>query len=212
MTANIRDEMVLYIQGYVWKRMLPPVTRHNQLPTHIISAKQSISLAGLGAKSFDNGIKAIINLHQLMSERVNRATLTPWTPRRIQNEVLLDFSNRYFSSPKDAVGEEAIEFGIETDPFGILKNQIEGYIHTTDNKVLYYERSTLDEHGKSRTLPIQPAAIQIGHMVELQVSFCAVPISKGKYRFLHKLRSICVLNRRVQLVSGMLFQDADHHN
>ena len=47
---------------------------------------------------------------------------------------------------------------------------------------------------------IKPEGIRTGYMVEVQVGFCAVPISNHKYKFLLKLRSICVLNRQVDTV------------
>ena len=46
-------------------------------------------------------------------------------------------------------------------------------------------------------LSIAPTGIQVGNLVEIQVSFCAVPIAKGKYKMLLKLRSVCVLDRLV---------------
>lgn len=53
-------------------------------------------------------------------------------------------------------------------------------------------------------ITINPTGIQVGNMVEVQVAFCAVPIGKGHYKLLLKLRSICVLNRMVERVSNSL--------
>lgn len=47
---------------------------------------------------------------------------------------------------------------------------------------------------------MNPTGIRLGYLVEVQMGFCAVPISKGQYRFIAKLRSICVLNREVDSV------------
>lgn len=44
-------------------------------------------------------------------------------------------------------------------------------------------------------------AIKPGLLVEVQASFCAVPISKGRFIMLSKLRSVCVLSRQVHEVS-----------
>lgn len=45
-----------------------------------------------------------------------------------------------------------------------------------------------------------PSAIRPGQLLEVQVAFCAVPVAKGKYRMLLKLRSVCILDRQVQKV------------
>ena len=52
---------------------------------------------------------------------------------------------------------------------------------------------------------IKPEGIHVGYMVEVQVAFCAVPIANNQYKFLLKLRSICVLNREVDMVRTYKF-------
>lgn len=42
--------------------------------------------------------------------------------------------------------------------------------------------------------------IRVGQILEAQVAFCAVPISKGKYLMICKLRALCILSRQVQKV------------
>lgn len=45
-----------------------------------------------------------------------------------------------------------------------------------------------------------PVQIKVGHLVEVQVSFSVVPISKGRHLMLSKLRSVCILDQVVQKV------------
>ena len=45
--------------------------------------------------------------------------------------------------------------------------------------------------------PCNPVTIKPGHLVEAQVSFCTVPISKGRNLMLSKLRSLCILDSQV---------------
>ncbi len=45
-----------------------------------------------------------------------------------------------------------------------------------------------------------PVQIKVGHLVEVQVSFSVVPISKGRHLMLSKLRSVCILDQIVQKV------------
>lgn len=60
----------------------------------------------------------------------------------------------------------------------------------------------LGSHAEYRTVhqPINPTGIVEGYLVEVQAGFCAVPVSRDKYRFLIKLRSVCVLNRQIDVV------------
>lgn len=57
---------------------------------------------------------------------------------------------------------------------------------------------------------IKPVSIKPGALVEVQVSFCVVPLAKGRHIMLNKLRSICILNRQVIDVSVVLQQNT--HN
>ena len=68
----------------------------------------------------------------------------------------------------------------------------------TDN----LERHDLYSHCIRRTSyrAIKPEGIRAGYMVEVQVGFCAVPIGNNQYKFLLKMRSVCVLNREVDSV------------
>ena len=58
---------------------------------------------------------------------------------------------------------------------------------------------------KYRYIEIKPSAIRVGCAVEAQVSFVAVPIQKGRYLMLSKLRALCVLDRQAVLVSLSIF-------
>ena len=50
-------------------------------------------------------------------------------------------------------------------------------------------------------IPSKPITVRVGQLVEVQASFCVVPITKGRYLMLSKLRSVCILNNQVQEVS-----------
>ena len=64
---------------------------------------------------------------------------------------------------------------------------------------MYQKLTTLYSYVK-----IAPTEIQVGNIVEAQVAFCAVPISKGRFKMLLKLRSVCILDRTVARVRYML--------
>ena len=62
----------------------------------------------------------------------------------------------------------------------------------------------LNLYRLKKYVPCEPVAIRVGQLVEVQVSFCVVPVSKGRHIMLSKLRAICVLSTQVQEVRDMV--------
>ena len=53
----------------------------------------------------------------------------------------LDTSNRYFTPRDDRSDNDIVPLGIKVDSHGFLLQAAGGtYVHTTDNKVYYYEK------------------------------------------------------------------------
>ena len=59
-------------------------------------------------------------------------------------------------------------------------------------------------YSHSYVVTVQPTEFEIGQLVELQVAVAAVPLTKGGFQILNKLRSICLLDRVVVTVSTCL--------
>ena len=58
----------------------------------------------------------------------------------------LDASNRYFTPRDDRSEMDSTPLGIEVDPHGFLQQAAGStYVHTTDNKVYYYEKGVSKE-------------------------------------------------------------------
>ncbi|KAL6301090.1 hypothetical protein BKA93DRAFT_739291 [Sparassis latifolia] len=92
--------------------------------------------------------------------------------------------------------DNEIPIGNNIDPFGILRSRIRDEKYLTNNVVQYFERITRPS-GETSIVVVKPSVIQEGQLVELQVTFCTVPISKGCMLMLSKLQSICILDRQV---------------
>lgn len=54
--------------------------------------------------------------------------------------------------------------------------------------------------SKHHFQPVSPSVFTVGQLVEVQVSFVVVPVSKRVWKMILKLRSICILNRIIQEV------------
>ena len=65
-------------------------------------------------------------------------------------------------------------------------------------------------YSHSYVVSVQPTEFEIGQLVELQVAVTAVPVTKGGFQILNKLRSICLLDRVVVTVSTCLPEGCSH--
>ncbi|KAI0788939.1 hypothetical protein BC629DRAFT_1288231, partial [Irpex lacteus] len=189
------EEVVMNIQGYMIRSELPPVLRKDRIPKNPVTAKQSVVITGLGGEQFEDCVRAIMAIHTQFAAQFPPDVLLPWAPQNEDGHVCLEFSNRYFSPISDPGA--ALEFDTSVDPQGILKNLDVAGKHTEDNKVLYYERVAKKTQTGFTYLPCRPTVLRVGHLVELQVSFSAIPIARGRYIMLRKLRSICDLNEAI---------------
>ena len=71
-------------------------------------------------------------------------------------------------------------------------------------KSVFYGITYLINASRSKIYtPCDPVTVKVGQLVEVQVSFCVVPVAKGKYIMLNKLRAICILSTQVQQVRRM---------
>jgi hypothetical protein len=105
-----------------------------------------VSLTGLGAPTFEDALKGILDVYSLFSTHVPREKLKPCSCIDSYGEFTsIESSNRYFTSIKDCGPKEKhISLSTEIDPHGILSGvENAGYIHSENNVVEFYERSIL---------------------------------------------------------------------
>ncbi|KAI0083213.1 hypothetical protein BDY19DRAFT_900618, partial [Irpex rosettiformis] len=189
------EEVVLNVQGFVLRTALPPIISAGQLTKNPSTAKQSLVLTGLGCELFDRSVKAVIEFHSRLASHLPTDSLTSWKPLVVDQFLCLELSNRYVTPSHLAASYDSATFDESIDPFGLLRAKVIGQ-RTDDNIVLYYER-ILDHDKSYKYLVAKPVQVKVGHIVEAQVSFCAVPISKGRYMMLSKLRSVCILDQTI---------------
>ncbi|KAI0337021.1 hypothetical protein BDW22DRAFT_1340590, partial [Trametopsis cervina] len=192
------EEVVLSVQGYILRCSLPPVQRLEQLPKNVLAAKQSVVLTGLGSGVFDTMGRAVMEVHSYLASTLPDGSLQPWVPRKDEDCICLEFSNRYFTPLNNTDHQEGIPFSKTVDPNGVLGRYAMEMKHTEDNEVLYFERTSETSPTKYTYASCDPIGIRPGQLVELQVAFGTVPVSKGRHIMLSKLRSICVISRQVQ--------------
>ena len=189
----------------------------------LIDLKQSVTITGLGTKEFDTAVHGIQTLYQAFSNHVVRAggRLRKWTPGRDNQDLMLTFANRYLTLSRNVGDEPSEDLSTTVDPFNVLRPILRGEVHTADNVVEYWERRgeesryiyyLLSSFNSIFTISsfsveyaqIKPGLFALTNLVEVQVSFAAIRVSRQEYVFIPKLRAICLLNRVVETVSILL--------
>lgn len=114
--------------------------------------RQSISLSGLGSKSFSSAIENIQEIHEMFGRTFAAGTLEPWVPNDFEGNQTIDAANRYFTPRPQATQDQIIPFSPLVDPNSILTTAMarDGtFTHTIDNEVDYYELM-IDNEGLIR--------------------------------------------------------------
>lgn len=109
------------------------------------AAKQSLVLTGLGYEAFEKSVRALIELHSHFANSLPSGTLEAWHPIADQDDMCMEFSNRYLTPGHLAVIYETASFDDLTDPLYLLRGKSGGR-RTEDNVVLYYDRQHTEDN------------------------------------------------------------------
>ncbi|KAH7903798.1 hypothetical protein BJ138DRAFT_1120041 [Hygrophoropsis aurantiaca] len=171
------EEAVFTLQGVLVDLDLPPL---NALP------RRSITISGLGEKSFGDAVTSLYIVHTELARHVSAGALEKWRPSDFKGFVSLDIHNQYYTLRKYADGAEKVPFDKLTDPRGLLEdNNGQELIHTDDNQVDFYSSAS------SGAQKAAPSSFRIGDIVEVCLSVVMTPTaSYEKYKMVLVLRSI----------------------
>lgn len=130
---------------------LPHLTLETRLPSNdsrLIDLKQSVTVTGLGAQTFNNAVAATLGLYQHFHTHLTGYNLRPWEPVQASDYLTLTFGNRYLTPAKYAVGELSKDLGEYIDPFNVLRPRLTtGQAHLQENVVEYWEQE-ITGHGE----------------------------------------------------------------
>ncbi|PBK87462.1 hypothetical protein ARMGADRAFT_1085482 [Armillaria gallica] len=166
-------EVLFVVHGAVSSRDLAPmISKVNTKKA--LYLRQGLTVTGYGAESFARAVEAIPKLFALFSRDIGEHNM----------------------SEMDCMAQDLSELLItkDMDPHGYLAN-IAGdkYVYTDDNQVRFYERKTTAS-GEREFVEVSPNKIQVGDIVEMHVSFTAVPLKGGRKKVVSVLRSITLLD------------------
>jgi hypothetical protein len=101
--------------------------------------RQGIQLTGFDTPIFQSYITSLHQIHELFTRQFPERMLEEFKPDNFITYSSLNFGTRYFTSLRDDPCCVQIPFPLVVDPKGILSSmQTDIYVHTTDNRVLYY--------------------------------------------------------------------------
>ncbi|KAF8883848.1 hypothetical protein BD779DRAFT_1674379 [Infundibulicybe gibba] len=196
-TTGEMEELVVSVQGIIVGRdELPPfASKISPNSKHLRYIRQGVSISGLGTTSFMNAIDSLKKIYALFSRSVGSTNLQSGTPTTTLGDYpTIEAFNRYFTAKKAGAREREYALSVDVDPFGTLAGALgTGYYHGEDNIVNYYER-TNDSHGDHRYLPAAPVKMQVGDIIEIQMSLIVVPLRGGLFKMSSVLRSVTLMD------------------
>lgn len=103
--------------------------------------RQRVSITGMGNESFNQAAVNLAKIQAIFKRTIGNELGEDPLYSDFKNYRALDASNRFFTPRDDRSENDHTPLGIEVDPHGFLQQAAgSAYIHTTDNKVYYYEK------------------------------------------------------------------------
>lgn len=108
--------------------------------------RQRASITGIGNKTFDDAVVNLARIQAIFKRTIGNQLEDGPMCSEFKGHKAVDTSNRYFTPRDDRSDNDSVPLGAEVDPHGFLLQAAGGaYVHTTDNKVYYYERGMSKE-------------------------------------------------------------------
>ncbi|KAF9038745.1 hypothetical protein BJ165DRAFT_1352692, partial [Panaeolus papilionaceus] len=196
------DEVVLRVPGILCQKELPPVTHHSDSVASRRARRylrQQVKISGMGDDLFENAIDIIHEIYIKFSDCFDETSLEQWNPDFYDVSTALQASARYFTPASMAYGSGQVPFAPFVDPEGyLLQSMGSEYVHTTENRVDYYQRA-VDAYGKSSYRAVDPVTFKVGDIVEAAIAFSVVPsnpnnIVHGKKKLILALRGLALID------------------
>ncbi len=113
---------------------------------------QKVTLLGVGASAFRELIAALSEVSMTAEREFKQGALEQWTPLIVHGHKAMEITNRYFRRVREGDGEEALTIPKEVDPNSVLQKLTRPDLAHTEENVVQYFRSCIDEGGKRRCI------------------------------------------------------------
>ncbi|PPQ74297.1 hypothetical protein CVT24_001333 [Panaeolus cyanescens] len=194
-------EMVASMQGIITAKELPPF-RGRINPSKAYFFRQAVTIAIVDDTVCDRVLEQIGRVQNIFKRQYGDNLIDSCgfatTVTGPVSYNTFDISNRLFKKKSDANGEPQRMLGSSVDPDGTIQTagNASGLVHTADNEVFYFERKKDAVKGQYKFVTAEPTIFQIGDIVEVQLSFVALPLHQRKRRLSLLLRSIGLMDAK----------------
>ncbi|KAF8969131.1 hypothetical protein BDZ97DRAFT_1915494 [Flammula alnicola] len=190
------EEVVASFQGILCKKDIAPYNEKNIPSGKVKYLRQSTTLTAFGNPVFDKSIENIAAIYAIFKRAIGDNLVEGAVCSTYEDFSAIDVANRYFTPRGGAATEEIRPLTAEVDPKGYLaKAAGSTYVHTEENKVYYFEKTGNEQSGTGFRAT-GPQIFQVGDIVEVQVSFIAIPMRDNKWKISTILRSISLFDGR----------------
>ena len=111
--------------------------------------QQRVSITGIGNETFDEAVVNLTKIQAIFKQTISDQVGEDPLYSDYKGYRALNASNQYFTPRDDRSKNNSTPLGIDVDPHNYLQQAAEnGYIHTSDNKVYYYEKG-VSKDGKT---------------------------------------------------------------
>ncbi|KAF8585341.1 hypothetical protein K439DRAFT_1562903 [Ramaria rubella] len=193
-------EITFRVQGYLVDLELPPIAKNTRLPRNVAWAKQRVHICGLGSSAFQESVRNIKAIHEVMAHRLSVNNVREWQPVQFEGHLDIDIQCSYF--PRCHNNDTILpSFPDYMDPFGILMQagQNKGLRPSQGSVVEYYERTVQNFGAKTvvKHRQADPGVFRRGYLVEAALTFELNRTKKGIWVFFLTLRALEILDRLV---------------
>ena len=179
--------------------------------------RQSVRITGLDQPMFAKVIETITGVENMFARHVDKNNINEWAPSTYTSHQAIEVHSRYFTFRNDDPRSPSVPLGWHIDPTGKLGAMAgNDLFHSKDNVVLYRTKvsgSTKCKRGggqlftafdfpNDRFKPVIPNVIQIGDIVEVQMSILLAPTNNHRFKTTLKLSAIGILETKYTDVSA----------
>ncbi|KAF9031149.1 hypothetical protein BJ165DRAFT_1535480 [Panaeolus papilionaceus] len=204
------EEVVGAFQGIVYNLDIAPVINRLTNKNQAKYARQSVGLTALKTGVFDEVFNAIAEVHNLFRLQVGKGMEQRSTFATFEDNPALDVCNRYLTHRRNAQYDEREELSETIDPHGFLLAAAgNDYLYTSENVVQYHQLQGGKSGSPARVETCRPTVFQVGDVVEVQVSFVALPMRGNRFKISLVLRGMLQLNNEATRRSNVQRMKAD---
>ncbi|PPR04342.1 hypothetical protein CVT24_013182, partial [Panaeolus cyanescens] len=175
---------------------------HSTNPRYL---RQSLGITALDTDIFDVVYTVIAEIYNTFKLELGSILDKCTVFNEFEGHKALDVYNRYLSYKEHTPLDQIRPIDKTIDPHGYLIAAAGNkFVYAEDNVVEYYklkDQNRSDEYSFERC---KPTNFQIGDIVEIQISFAALPLRGGRFKMGLILRSIALLDNATSRRASVL--------